>query len=398
MSILYCAIPHFAAALARRDDPDLEERPLILIGPEERVFGASAEAVACGVSVGLTARTAETRCPEARLLDADVARCRKEFETLLQLLERSSSRVEPHGWGAAYVDLSDLDQQRTDAVGWCRQVGRAVRQELGQALQPALGWDSSKFTAQAAARRTRPGHLLVVDTFKELAFLRPLPVTLLPLSADALQRLGFLGLRTLGQYAALPPAAVGLQFGRAGRLAHRCARGDDDRPVIPRQQAPRRIVTCELDVPLAERERLLSMLRRVISSPLAELRRDWKVPGQVHLRVEFDDGSTQERIRTLVFPTADETQVIRVLGQLLEGMFWPAAAIAMTVTLEQVQDVVAEQLALFSARGERERKLREVQRYLVARFGANRLRRIFISQPGAPLPEWRANWAEEEEE
>ena len=34
-------------------------------------------------------------------------------------------------------------------------------------------------------------------------------------------------------------------------------------------------------------------------------------------------------------------------------------------------------------------KLEEVQRYLAARFGANRLRRVVLSQPGAPLPEWR---------
>ena len=68
MSILYCAIPHFAAALARRGNPDLGDCPLVLIGPEGRVFGVSAEAAACHVVAGLTARTAQIRCPQARLL------------------------------------------------------------------------------------------------------------------------------------------------------------------------------------------------------------------------------------------------------------------------------------------------------------------------------------------
>ena len=108
MSILYCAVPHFAAALARRENSDLEGCPLVLVGPEGRVFGVSAEAAICGVVAGMTTRAAEVRCPEARLLDADVARCREEFEILLQLLERSSPHVEPHGWDAAYVDLGDL--------------------------------------------------------------------------------------------------------------------------------------------------------------------------------------------------------------------------------------------------------------------------------------------------
>src|SRR5574341_1165807 len=172
MSILYCAIPHFAAALARRDDPGLEGRPLVLIGPDGRVLDVSAEAAACGVAAGLTVRAAQIRCPEARLLDADVAHCRAEFETLLELLERVSPDVEPHGWGAAYANLGDLARDHARAVEVCRQVGRAVRRELGQALQPALGWDSGKFTAQAAARRTQLGRLLAVEGVRARDFLR----------------------------------------------------------------------------------------------------------------------------------------------------------------------------------------------------------------------------------
>jgi nucleotidyltransferase/DNA polymerase involved in DNA repair len=98
MSVLYCSIPNFAAALARRDDPSLRRHPLVLIGPDRHVFAVSAEAADCGIVVGSTAKTAEVRCPEARLLEADVARCRSEFETLLELLELASTQVEPHGW------------------------------------------------------------------------------------------------------------------------------------------------------------------------------------------------------------------------------------------------------------------------------------------------------------
>ncbi|MBL7201266.1 MAG: hypothetical protein ISS56_14095, partial [Anaerolineae bacterium] len=59
MSILYCAIPHFPAALARRCRPDLRDRALVLIDPEGRVFSASAEAASFGITAGLTARAAQ---------------------------------------------------------------------------------------------------------------------------------------------------------------------------------------------------------------------------------------------------------------------------------------------------------------------------------------------------
>lgn len=395
MSVLYCTIPHFATALARRDDPALEGKPLVLIGPEGRVWEASAEAAACGISAGLTAHCAEVRCPAARLLDANVPRCRAELEVMLSVLERASASVEPHGWGAAYVDLAaDLAGSREQATGLCSTIGRALRQELGQTFQPALGWDSTKFTAQAAALRTQPGRLLAVAAARERPFLKPLPVTWLPLGGEPIQRLHFLGLRTLGQYAALPPAAVWQQFGRAGKLAQRCARGEDDRPVLARRHAAGQTAGCEFEVPLADRERLLAALHRLAAPLLAELHAGLRACGQARLAIQFDDGSAQEQARAFLFPVADD-RVLRALEQLLDGLRWPAGAVAMRVTLDQIQDAVPEQLSLFPGESVREQKLDEVRRYLAARFGANRLRRAALVQPGAPLPEWRVSWPDE---
>ena len=74
----------------------------------------------------------------------------------------------------------------------------------------------------------------------------------------------------------------------------------------------------------------------------------------------------------------------------------------LSVTLSQIQDAVAQQLTLFpltdgAFEDEKKEKLREVERYLAARFGASpfgngRLRRAVMAQPGAPLPEWRVSW------
>jgi DNA polymerase-4 len=397
MSILYCSIPHFAAALTQRDDPSLQHQPLVLIGPDERVFAVSAEAAACAITPGLTPQAAEARCPQARLVEADVAHCRDEFEALLQLLEDTNPLVEPHGWEAAYVDLDGLTSGSADAIAICSQVGQAIRRELGESLQPALGWDSTKFTAQAAAKRTRSGHLLVVAAARERAFLQPLPIALLPLGDYSLQRLGFLGLRTLGQYAALPSAAVLQQFGQAGRLAYKCARGEDERPVIPRTQERHLAAHLGCEHLLTEREQLLTMLRRLVAPLLQELRQNLQACGQVRLTVHFADDSAQERERTLLFPTADEQRTVLVLGQLADGMQWRMGATGLKVDLERIQDSLAEQLTLFPLPTEKERKLLEVQSYLQARFGANRLRRAILAHPAAPLPEWRTNWLSVEE-
>jgi nucleotidyltransferase/DNA polymerase involved in DNA repair len=353
---------------------------------------------------------AQVRCPEACLLDADVVRCEEAFETLLQVLERFSESVEPHGWGAAYVDLGDVARDRGQAVSLCSESGRAVRTALGDALQPALGWDTSKFTAQAAARHTRPGRLLAVDAAHEQDFLSPLPVALLPLPQETVQRLYFLGLRTLGQYAALPPAAVWQQFGRAGRRAHRYARGEDDRPVVPRHRA--RTLTAEhtFEVPAVTRDRLLAALRHVVDPLLAELQAKLQACGQVRLLVQFDDDSAEERTRTFLFPSAKTAHIERALDDMLGHLHrpprslperprrstsWPAGVVSVSISLEQIQEAVMEQLTFLGEREDAPDGVVAVQHYLSTRFGTSRLWRAALAQPGAPLPEWRVSWHQE---
>jgi nucleotidyltransferase/DNA polymerase involved in DNA repair len=370
----------------------------------------------------------------------DVTRCQAESEALLQLLEHIASEVEPHGWGAAYVNLSGLARNYSEAAILCRKVGRAIRQEMGADLQPALGWNSSKFTARAATApgrwpgdRVQPGYFRVVTTPQEQGFLQPLPVTLLPLPEKVLQRLCFLGLRTLGQYAELPPAAVWQQFGRAGKLAQRCARGKDDRPITPRWRMPHLAAEVEFETPLVDREQLLAELGRLVSPLLAKLQGNLQACRKLRLTAQFDDGSIQEKTRTFLLPIAKDGRILRALGKLLEGLDpspqrryydYDADSIegttgtvvaisSLAVALEQIQDTVAEQLTLFPLEGMGHRsagtkKLQQVQRYLTARFAPSKyggsppscggpyLQRAVLSQPDAPLPEWRVDWLAED--
>jgi protein ImuB len=91
----------------------------------------------------------------------------------------------------------------------------------------------------------------VVPPGMSATFLAPLPVTVLDLPelADLLNRLG---LRTLGDLAALPADTVLARFGSEGASAHRLARGRDERPLAARTPPPDLAVTTELDPP-AER-------------------------------------------------------------------------------------------------------------------------------------------------
>jgi protein ImuB len=84
--------------------------------------------------------------------------------------------------------------------------------------------------------------------------------------ADLLVRLG---IRTLGQLAALPAPAVLARFGPAGAVAHRLARGLDERPLAARTPPPDLAVAAELDPP-AERLETAAFVAKNLADRLHE--------------------------------------------------------------------------------------------------------------------------------
>ncbi len=76
-----------------------------------------------------------------------------------------------------------------------------------------------------------PGRLLIVADARP--FLAPLPVEELPLEAEHLERLDLLGLRTLGQVAAIGPRRLESQLGKVGQEAVLLARGEEPRRLTP---------------------------------------------------------------------------------------------------------------------------------------------------------------------
>src|SRR5690606_17184017 len=203
-------------------------------------------------------------CPEVLLRSLDAGASQAEQAAFLAAAAQWELPVEPQEWGVAYVDLHSVGATSTAVRPLAVELGQRVRAAFGDAMQPALGWDSGKFTARAAAVQAAPGRVRLVDKADEARFLDPLPITLLPLPRPHLQQLHWLGVRTLGQFAALPPAAVWQRFGTAGKLAHRWAQGRDDRAVQPGVAAVPEVTAVSIDPPSG-------LLRPVLDGLMATL-------------------------------------------------------------------------------------------------------------------------------
>jgi protein ImuB len=134
--------------------------------------------------------------------------------------------------------------------------GRIIAAVAELGVQARVGAADGLFAARLAARGTGPPgarRVLVIPPGRTAEFLAREPVSALAdqdlADRDLVALLTRLGLRTLGDLAALPAGDVAGRFGAAGEAAHRLARGLGSRPLAVRPPAEDLSVAQEFDPP-----------------------------------------------------------------------------------------------------------------------------------------------------
>jgi protein ImuB len=154
-------------------------------------------------------------------------------QALLEVALAHSPRVEEAGPGLVYLDAAGLE----GLFGGERQLGESLcAAAAARGLNVRVGIAGSPLGARVAARSG--GGVTIVQPAEDAAYLAPAPLALLDLPEEMAARLDRWGIRTLGELAALPPAALFERLGSEGPRLQRLARGEDLRPLIPWAPAP----------------------------------------------------------------------------------------------------------------------------------------------------------------
>src|SRR5246500_3366279 len=246
-------MPRFQLTVASKGRTELLQAPTALApepGGSQQIGDVSLAAEAFGVRPGMRLGEALARCPRLTLVAPDPAGVADLWERLLVRLESMGAAVEPERPGLVCFDARGLLALHGGLDGVLRSARGALRAPAGYGVAP------SRFAAVAAStrartrrpeivggevvgagRRTADGKRTVdgkrmAERGRALAaeYLAPLPVALLrarPSLAHLPEALERLGIRRLGELAALPVAALADRFGREGLLAHELASGGD---------------------------------------------------------------------------------------------------------------------------------------------------------------------------
>jgi protein ImuB len=244
------------------------EEPAVVLHAN-RVVACSAAARAEGVKRGLRKREAQGRCPDLTVLAADPERDARGFEAVAAAVEVMTPRVEIVRPGVLAFPARGPSRYfgGDDAVAVLAQE-RAAR--VGGAV--GVGIADGMFAALLAARA---GATTVIAPGATHAFLAPYPVGSLeqarpqPEVAELCDLLRRLGLRTLGEVAALPPARLVERFGPLGVFVSRLARGLEERPPQPRDVPLDLVVSTELDPPV-DRVETAAFVARTLAAELGD--------------------------------------------------------------------------------------------------------------------------------
>ena len=346
MPIVCALVPAYAVAVARLADPSLRDRPTLVVDRLERghVVALDESAYALGARAGMTLVQAAACAREAAVAVDDPARNRALWERALDALDAASPLVEDAGDGAAFLEMRGI---AGDARHWLRSVRDAFASDAALAALPlhvALG--PNAFVARAAAR-VRDG--TVVRTGDERAFVAPLPLRILDVDSDTLERLELLGVRTLGELAALPHGPFVRRFGPAAARWHARACGRDDEPLVPRT----RLVAIDRALygeGTAEREdQLLFALRTLVARVAEDVAFLGKRCGALRFELECEDGETRTLETMLAQPTAQSSTMFELLRARLEGVVLQSPVSGLRLRAERLEEGGTE-LSLFAGR------------------------------------------------
>jgi len=369
-TIIHVDMDAFYASVEQRDRPELRGRPVI-VGADPRgrgvVAASSYEARRFGVHSAMPIGRAARLCPDGVFLPVDMEKYAGVSRQIMAVLAGFTPLLEPLSIDEAFLDVTQTRALFGDGEEQARRIKSRIRTAVG--LAASVGVASNKFIAKVASELEKPDGLVVVAPGGEADFLAPLPVSRLwgagrVTTAD----LESMGIRTIGQLAAIPPSHLQSRFGRGGGLLSALAHGVDERAVEP--FAPPKSMGAEETFERDHRdgERLRATLRAQAERVARELRAQGYAGRTVTLKLRFADFSTITRSHT-GDPTQDGLTVYREARALLDRVVLRQPVRLIGLSVAGLGPAGEGQLALLGPDAVRRERLARALDRLVERFG-----------------------------
>jgi DNA polymerase IV len=299
-TILHADLDAFYASVEQLLDPRLRGRPIAVGGGV--VLAASYQAKAFGVEAGMAGWRARQLCPGLEFVGGHFREYQRLADEVMAVLHDFTPLVERVSIDEAFLDVAGAVHLFGPAPEIAASIRLRVRDEVGLAV--SVGVARTKHLAKIASQVAKPDGLVHVPPDHERGFLDPLPVGLIWGVGPATRaRLAEVGIRTIGQLAAMPtPLLAGLVGDAAGTKLGSLALNEDGRRIETGRVASSMGAQAALGRRRAEPDLVSSTLGYLADRVAGRLRAAGRAGRTVAVRVRFPGMRSVTRSVTLELP------------------------------------------------------------------------------------------------
>ncbi|WP_150522796.1 DNA polymerase IV [Roseibium sediminis] len=319
LTIAHIDCDAFYASVEKRDNPDIQDQPVIVGGGQRGVVSTCCYiARISGVRSAMPMFKAMELCPDAVVIKPNMEKYSAVGREIRERMRALTPLVEPISIDEAFLDLSGTERLHgaTPAETLAKLI-REIEAEIG--VTASVGLAPNKFLAKVASDLEKPRGFSVIGAAEALEFLARQPVSIIWGVGKVFQnKLASDGIRTIGQLQTMDPTDLARRYGSMGLHIAKLSRGTDDRVVTPSRGAKSISAETTFNSDISDFETLRPILRRLSEKVSARLKKAALSGRGVTLKLKTADFKTITRARHLMDPTQLADKIYRNGVDLLE--------------------------------------------------------------------------------
>lgn len=318
LSIAHIDCDAFFAAIEKRDNPELKDKPVIVGGGKRGVVATCCYLARLnGVRSAMPMFKALKACPEAVVVKPRREAYSEASRQIRSKFEALTPRVQMLSVDEGFLDLSGT-QRLTGAFPALSlaRLAREVERDVGITI--SIGLSENKFLAKTASELDKPRGFAILQASEAKDFLGPKPVGFLHgVGKQLARKLERDGYRHVSDLQDVEARELIRRYGETGLWLHQRSLGLDDRPV--RSDGLRKSVSAErtFDTDIARYDLLEDRLWEVCEETARRAKKHSVEGATITLKLKTKDFRTLTRSITLPAETNLANVLFRVTKPLL---------------------------------------------------------------------------------
>lgn len=310
----------FFAAIEKRDNPELEDKPVIVGGGRRGVVSTACYIARIhGVKSAMPMFKALKSCPQAVVIKPRMEKYAEAGAKIRDLMRELTPLVQPLSIDEAFLDLNGTEKLHgLTPVETTLKLVRDIRQTVG--ITVSVGLSHNKFLAKLSSDLDKPNGFAIIGRAETLDRLAPMPVERIWGVGQAMRKkLSANGVKTIGDLQKLDEPLLMRQYGSMGQHLFKLSRGLDDRIVSPEREAKSISSETTFDSDISDAESLMRILWKLSEKLSMRCKKAGKGGKTIVLKLKTGTFRSLTRNRALPVPTCMAERIYQAGLELLNA-------------------------------------------------------------------------------